>query len=307
VGFVMRPGSHVEGFETVAAPGVEGDLSQLDLEVTVETTRAAGSDCVVVDHYGARAAYFEGIKAAGLKLAVIDDRADRDLRAADWVLNQNMAASTLEHRVGPQATLLLGLRYALLRPEFPAARAALDRRFSTEDRRVLVTLGGGETTDLCSSVLAALEEVEQELEVRCVVACPSEELGARARRSRHQVAILAGVGDMATQMAWCDVSVNAGGSTCWELLCLGVPMVVTALSSDQSRNPPALAEAGVAVALASPLEAAAAVAGLLDDPARRASMSQAGMTLVDGAGAGRAAGSLEQTLHGARVTVDASG
>jgi spore coat polysaccharide biosynthesis predicted glycosyltransferase SpsG len=135
---------------------------------------------------------------------------------------------------------------------------------------VLVTLGGGDTADLCATVLEGLD-------------------------------------DMATQMSWCDVSVNAGGSTCWELLCLGVPMVVMALSSDQSRNPPALMEAGVAVAVGTPPEAAAAVLELLDDPARRAAQSHTGTTLVDGAGAARAAASLDQTLHGGQVvTVDAT-
>jgi UDP-2,4-diacetamido-2,4,6-trideoxy-beta-L-altropyranose hydrolase len=292
----MRPGGSAHDFDVAATPAAdsEWELSETDLERTIEIAHESGSNLVVVDHYGADAAYFEAIRAAGLTLAVIDDRADRDLRAASVIVNQSIAAPTLDIQASTEATLLLGPRYALLRPEFAATRATLERRFTAGDKRVLVTLGGGDTADLCIAVIEAVQDVDSRLEIRCIATDASEALERAAGNSPHSVTVLPGVDTPAEHMAWCDVSVNAGGSTCWELLCLGVPMIVLALSSDQRRNPPALQSAGVALAVDSPAAAARAVPTLLADPGRRSGMSAAGMELVDGAGAARVTASFEE-------------
>ena len=102
---------------------------------------------------------------------------------------------------------------------------------------------------------------------------------------------------MAAQMTWADVSLNAGGSTCWELLCLGVPMIVVALSSDQRRIPQALEEAGLARRITSVDAAGQAVVTVLADPKERAEMSFRGQTLVDGRGAQRVATSLKNLVQ----------
>lgn len=284
-GFDVRP---------VPARRTEDDLDERDLEATVRVARETDAGCVLVDHYGAPTWYLEALRDASLAIAVIDDTAERDLRAADWVLNQNISAPALAHRVRDGASLLLGSSYALLRAEFATARAALSREYSAGARRVLVTFGGGDTAELCSAALRALEPVSRRLEIRCVItdAVLPEELRQRARDSRHDVRILRGAADMADQMTWADVSLNAGGSTCWELLCLGVPMVVLALSSDQRRNPRALEQAGVARSAVSLEAAASTIEGLLADPRTREEMSRRGQALVDGAGAARAAASL---------------
>lgn len=298
----MRPGWALQGFEVAEAPpGPDDAVGEADLARTIDVARRRGCEIVVVDHYGAAPGFFEGLHAAGFRLGVIDDRADRDLRGADWVLNQNIAAPELQYTVRPDAKLLLGPRYALLRPEFGVARASLSRVFARQDSRVLVTLGGGGTARFCADLLRALDEVDRPLEIRCVAADSADELTEAARSSRHAVILTGPIRDMAPHMAWADVSVNAGGSTCWELLCLGVPMVVLALSDDQRRNPGALAAHSVAVAAGSFAEAAAGTESLLADARRRREMSAAGSKLVDGHGASRvaAAATARERVHAA--------
>jgi UDP-2,4-diacetamido-2,4,6-trideoxy-beta-L-altropyranose hydrolase len=290
-----------------APPGSDATLPDADLERTIEAASSTADVLVVVDHYGAQASYFDALKSAGLELAVIDDIAGRDLRAADWIVNQNLAAPSLRYRAGDDAILLLGPRYALLRPEFRELRATLRRRFSPEDGRVLVTFGGGRTEHLCASLVDACEAVEERLAIRCIATDASTVLADVARASRHDVEVLRGTDDMAAQMAWCDLSVNGGGSTCWELCCLGVPMVVLALAGDQRRNPPALEQAGVAIAVDSFEAAAESVRTLCAEPARRAAMSQAGSALVDGDGASRVADALEEGARARPETVRADG
>lgn len=311
VGFAVRqqPPSVPEllahsGFDAITVP-VESPLGPADLAATLAAARRRKADCVLVDHYEAGSRYFDEIRAAGLVVAVVDDRADRDLTAADWLLNQNLAAPDLVYRTVPGCELLLGVSYALLRPEFTAAHWELDRAFSPEDRRVLVTLGGGDTVEPAVAVVRALDRVDRPLEVRVVVGASvsAEPVRAVAAASRQQVAVLQSVEDMAEQMVWADLSVNAGGSTCWELACLGVPMVVTGLSDDQRLNPEPLAQAGVAVAIDRTELAGVGriIAGLLDDPARRKRMSERATTLVDGEGAARAAVSLAALLERGRA------
>ena len=101
---------------------------------------------------------------------------------------------------------------------------------------------------------------------------------------------------MADAMCWADVSVNAGGSTCWELMTLGVPMIVARLDPDETGNAVTLPAAGLAIGASSPLEAGRGIDGLLCDATLRERLSRQGMQLVDGTGAARAAESLARLL-----------
>jgi len=94
-----------------------------DLDAAVRAARSFKAGAVICDGYFFDEAYFRGIRAAGLKLAVIDDRADRPM-PADLVINENVDATVAMYSglVGPEVKLLLGSKYSLVRKEF------LDRR-----------------------------------------------------------------------------------------------------------------------------------------------------------------------------------
>jgi UDP-2,4-diacetamido-2,4,6-trideoxy-beta-L-altropyranose hydrolase len=293
VAFLMRGSYTVDGFETFRAPdGDDTSRSSLDLERTLEIATRGDFETVVVDHYGASATDFEALKEAGLRVGVIDDLADRDLSAADWILNQNIGAHAVRYRARADALVLCGLRYALLRPEFAEARTQLASPLAADEAHLLITLGGGATADLCSSLLATLDHVEPSLSIRCVTTDANAQLRRAADQSRHTVEVLSAVDNMVGQMMWADVSINGGGTTCWELLCLGVPMVVLVLSYDQRLNAPALERAQVAVSADSIDGAQDALAMLLSHPVRMLRMSTRGMQLVDGRGAHRVAEAL---------------
>lgn len=302
-----------EGFATVSTgPGLarEAWLGGEDLSITVSAAKAIGAVAVLVDHYQAGEVYLRGVVEAGLGLAVIDDVADRDLSAAGWLLNQNPRAGQLRYRLAPDCRRCLGPEFALLRPQFNATRAQLTRSFADADNRVLVTLGGGDMASKSAAIIRALNKVDRTLAVRCVMggSDPSGAVERAVSESRHEATVVTEVSDMAREMALSDVSVNGGGSTCWELCCLGTPMVTVSLSGDQSDNVSELGRMGVAVDLgvwrdeSTPDRVADAVAGLLADRERRAEMSARGQTLVDGDGAQRAARSLVDAfaLEGAR-------
>ena len=278
-------------------------LKEKDARQLIGFAKEENISCVLVDHYGADEEYLALLNEAGLRLAVIDDLADRDLWAAEWVLNQNLGADFLDYRISPGAVKLLGPSYALLRPEFGVQRQILSRSFSLNDCHVLITLGGGESDVLAAHVIEALAGLDKLLRIRCIIGrrgTIGEELHIAVKCNPHQVELLQDVRDMALQMAWADISINAGGSTCWELACMGVPMLVLALSSDQILNGKSLVAHGLSGYFEivdedqPPKNLAEAVSSLLADPLKRADQARAGQALVDGRGASRVAESLIQ-------------
>src|SRR5262249_31311694 len=96
--------------------------------------------------------------------------------------------------------------------------------------------------------------------------------------------------DMAQLMGWADVAITAGGSTCWELACLGLPSVALVLAQNQREIACALAECGAVINLgdASQIETGAitdALLRLIADTLLRSHMHEVGRGLVDGKGA----------------------
>jgi RimJ/RimL family protein N-acetyltransferase len=97
---------------------------------------------------------------------------------------------------------------------------------------------------------------------------------------------------MARRMEWADVAVAAGGITCWELACLGVPAILLVIVPDQQPNAEGLDASGAAenagdAAQATADELAKRLDALCRDPERRRDMSERARHVVDGAGAER--------------------
>jgi UDP-2,4-diacetamido-2,4,6-trideoxy-beta-L-altropyranose hydrolase len=273
-----------------------------ELPLIASKVGAQQDSSVIVDHYGATPTYLYQIRETTPSLGIVDDLADRDLTAADWVLNQNLGAEQLTYKTRPDCRRFLGTRYCLLRPQFAQARKKLKRRFSATDNRVLITLGGGAMLPVVAQILGALETVTRRLELRVIMAGNAACAGGAPSgmgSARHTLDMLHNVTNMAEHMAWADMSINAGGSTTWELCTLGVPMIVVPLSHDQVPTAALLEQAGCAVRV--PPESivdqlAPFVTQCLQTVERRSLMSVKGQRLVDGLGARRAALALEETV-----------
>src|SRR5262249_6429779 len=135
----------------------------LDLATTLATlaqfaTSSPTTPWLVLDGYHFDAAYQQTIRAAGYRLLVIDDMAHLPQYHAAGLLNQKMHATTLHYHCNPEAALLLGPRYALLRPEF---RPWYGWQRSTPEvaRKVLVTMGGSDPDNVTLQVVRALQQV----------------------------------------------------------------------------------------------------------------------------------------------------
>lgn len=272
-----------------------------DLDFTISTLnklKAQNSTVktwLAVDGYHFDADYQKSIKAAGYKLLWIDDYGQADHYYADLILNQNISAdpSLYIHRE-PYTDLLLGTRYVLLRREFKRWQG-WQREIPTMARKVLVTLGGADPDNVTLKGIQALKQVDiPGLEGRIVIgpANPHLELLKKGIGDDSRLHLLTDVADMSDLMAWGDVSISAGGTTCFELAFMGLPCLILVTAENQRANAEALDCQSICINLRWPQDLsverlASQLQHLMVNSEMRSLMSQRGQNLVDGHGGRR--------------------
>jgi UDP-2,4-diacetamido-2,4,6-trideoxy-beta-L-altropyranose hydrolase len=292
----------VEGFDLVRVRGERGSAE--DATETVALARARGATWIVADGYCFGSAWQKQIRAAGLRLLVIDDYGQAEHYHADLVLNQNLSANeSLYTRRDADTRLLLGPRYALLRREFLDASIS-GRETSDSARKVLVTLGGSDPDQVTAKVIAALQEITG-LEAIILVGGSNphlESLRTLIGSANPALQLVVDATNMPELMRWADVAITAAGSTSWELATTGLPALQLVIADNQAPIAAALHRAAVTVSLGNhraitPTEITVALRDLLADRPRRGEMSARGRRLVDGQGANRVTAALGARLR----------
>jgi UDP-2,4-diacetamido-2,4,6-trideoxy-beta-L-altropyranose hydrolase len=264
-----------------------------DAQQTVRLAREKKAKWVVVDGYHFGAEYQRALKARGLRTFWIDDYGHAESYTADWVLNQNIHADeSFYFRRKPYTRLLLGTRYVLLRQEFLSWQG-WRRGIPEVARRVLVTMGGADPDNKTLAIIRALDEVEVDgLEVMVIVGCTNpraELLKTAVVHTKGIMRLKENTSQISELMAWADLAISAGGTTCWELAFMGVPMVTLILAENQRLSARILAERGISICLEegrneNPQNLLRTVSRLVQDRNKRRSMIEAGQCLVDGSG-----------------------
>lgn len=286
-----------EGFD----PRLGGNILA-DAAATERYAAAVGADWIVIDHYALDARWERQLRGDRRRIMVIDDLADRP-HDCDLLLDQNLgrAAMDYDHLVDPRlAQVVVGPRYALLRPDFAMLRESslTRRRKAGKIARLLISLGGVDRDNATASVLAALEG--SALPGDCVVTIvmgPSapwiEEVKEKAAELPWDCEIQVGVSDMARLMADTDLAIGAAGSTSWERCALGVPMLIAVLADNQREAAAALVDAGAAWKLELQGEGDRSLkqhlSRIFDNRALITGLSERAATICDGRGTERVA------------------
>jgi UDP-2,4-diacetamido-2,4,6-trideoxy-beta-L-altropyranose hydrolase len=222
-----------------------------DAAATVALAQTHRASWVVVDGYHFDAAFQQALKEAGLGLLFIDDYGHAGRYVSDLVLNQNLYAEEAPYRDrAPYTRLLLGTRFVLLRQEFWPWRT-WRRNHSQKARKVLVTLGGSDPNNVTAKVVQALKQAPGDLEAVIVTGIRNhyyEDLAVQAKGSAS-LRLQENATNMPELMAWADVAISAGGTTCWELAFMELPCLVVVAAENQRRNAEELAKAGMALNL----------------------------------------------------------
>ena len=210
-------------------------LQQLQAASLPVPGTAAAPVWVVLDGYHFDTACQLAVMRAGYRLLVIDDYAHLPEYHCDILLNQNIGAELLSYQ-GNIGRKLLGLEYVLLRQEFwDAQEKAQQRSRPAQPQNILITLGGGNFIEHLEKVAAdmCLPELAGRT-IRVIQgAMEADRIRAAFAQCPAHLEILPRVDDMPSLLLDTDLCITAGGSTCWELCCLGVPFLTVEVAANQ--------------------------------------------------------------------------
>ncbi len=223
--------------EGVAFTPLAGDIPALEAPAALleQLGPAEPGAWVALDGYHFGLDCQKTLREAGFRLLVIDDYAHLPEYSCDILLNQNLDAEKLPY-AGDIGRRLFGPTYALLQPEFAEARNRAEaRQFPVLPQRLLLSLGGGDFSECLRRMAPCFMLPELEGRVLRVVAgaMPEESIREGLARCPAEVEILRRVDDMPALLLDTDLCVTAGGSTCWELCCLGVPFLTVEVAVNQ--------------------------------------------------------------------------
>jgi UDP-2,4-diacetamido-2,4,6-trideoxy-beta-L-altropyranose hydrolase len=253
---------------------------------TVRAMRAANVDILVTDFDGIDTRYLSSLRAElpAMRLVCIDDRSvPPDL--PDLLVRPH-AVEAYWPNAGPR--VLVGPRYWILRrafDELPAPRA----KVPTTARRVLVMLGGAAPGAVLAALIRELAALEASVELDVIAGALGDGLpevhdamGTLGNRGRLHIDSPV----LPELMARADLAIASAGYSLYELCALGTPTLAIALVDHQRTTLDALERRGCVEAArlsrTSHFEGLPAqVSALVDDAAKRASLSSAGSAMVD--------------------------
>jgi UDP-2,4-diacetamido-2,4,6-trideoxy-beta-L-altropyranose hydrolase len=299
--FSVKRGGN-EFLEADGPVGSDGDLAE-----TLQEVRRRQPAAVVVDAPGATEDYLAALRRTGTLVVSLDHQTPIRF-PSQLVVNPLLAPGrdTLAAAAGSQ--LLLGPRYALIRPEIRRLRP-LRAQEPAPPRRALIWLGE-EAPPTRTAELAKLLLAQGKVERVDVVARPHhpelEALRELAALHAERLELATEMPEVTSRLARCHFAVTAGSGVALELACIGVPQLVIVHTEAHWPSAQRLEEEGACTCLGWHENVSAgtirqAVQDLLSDPLERQAMARCGRKLIDGRGADRLVTALEVLLHPSRL------
>ncbi len=312
-GHVLRllPPHPEEAARSDDGPGTCAHWLRVPWQVDAEQTAAlvhtlGGADWLVVDHYAIDARWEKMLRPLARRILVLDDLADRP-HDCDMLVDELVIRRPREYAglVPETCQVLTGAEHALLRPEFRRLRpSALQRRRECGTlRRVLVMFGGGtersfllRTLEIVTSILP--DNVEMDVALGAM-RLTEEDLAKIGRILSGRGAVHDFSANMARLMHDADMAIGASGMGAYERCCMGLPSVQFIQADNQRGTAEYFQRAGVALTIDATgpsyfRELRRAVERLVMEDALRREMVRRAASLVDGEGARRIRGVMEE-------------
>lgn len=217
-----------------------GATQEEDAEACQPILEQISPEWLIVDHYAIDYRWQLLLKKFYNKLMVIDDLSDRK-HVCDLLLDQTFNRKETDYKslVPHNCQLLLGSKYALLRPEFVRWREySLQRRTTPILKNILISMGGVDENNVTGQILQELKtcNLSEELTITVVIGTTSPNIGEIkkiAASMPNATEVKVSVDNMAELMAKADLAIGAAGSTTWERCCLGLPCIHIVIADNQ--------------------------------------------------------------------------
>jgi spore coat polysaccharide biosynthesis predicted glycosyltransferase SpsG len=291
--------------------------SREDLAETLQEIRRLHPAAVVVDSPEASEPYLAELVNTGTLVLSMDSLAGLRFPSR-LVVNPLLGPGREAYEFQPGTQLLLGERYALVRPEIRRIRP------TRAQEPAPLSMGEGKGMRECYRALIALGEDDpnQQVEVlaRTLLNVPRigrvdialrphhpqlEKLQALSAAYPDRVELAVEPTEITAKIVRAHFAITSGGTYSLELACVGLPQLVIVQLEAHWPTAQRLEEEGCATCLGwhasvSPQTIRQAIQNLLTDPLERQAMSRCARKLIDGRGPDRLVTALEVLLHPSR-------
>lgn len=276
-----------------------------DANETIKAIKGKNIDCIIVDHYGIDYRWHQQLRNHIRKIMIIDDLADRKLDC-DLLLDQAYGRQDSDYHllVPDNCRLVLGQKYALLRPEFSNLRKkALERREQEMGiNKILIFMGSSDPDNVTGKVLDALAKDNLNLSTSINVVLGSnapyiDDIKQQVATHPLHINIQTDVTNMAELMLYADLAIGSTGSSSWERCSMALPSLVTILAENQKMNARMLEKVGAVYYWNNTDELLNKLQKLLESDTLWKNMVDAAAELCDGLGRSRVAKELFNCVY----------
>jgi spore coat polysaccharide biosynthesis predicted glycosyltransferase SpsG len=305
----LEPGSLGLNVKRAGNDWLEADApagSAEDLDEVIQEVRRIRPVAVVVDSPEVKEDYLNVLRGMGVLVVSLDSQAQISF-PSQLVVNPLLAPLREAYEFARGTQLLLGSRYALVRPEIRRQRPTRAQE-PAQPFRAVVALGDDDPHNQSGELAKSLLNCPRVGRVDVLVRPYHRDLPALqalAETCPERLAIVHEPGETPFRIARCHFAVTAGNAWSLELACVGVPQIVIVQAEAHWPTAQRLEEEGAATCLGWQANVSAqtirqAVGDLLDDPQERQAMARCGRKLIDGRGPDRLVTALEVLLHPSR-------
>lgn len=218
-----------------------GCSQQEDSVQTLDILSNINVHLLIVDHYALDEVWENNFKKIGIKIAVIDDLANRK-HNSDFLLDQNEGRTShnYEKLIPRNCVALYGSQYSLLRKEFHRYRnISLKNTNRGKLKSILISIGGIDKDNVTSEVLNILSncDLPNDCELTIIMGGKSpwlEQVKAISEKISWRTNIHVDTNEMALLLSQCDMAIGAAGSSAWERCALGVPTIMIVVADNQN-------------------------------------------------------------------------
>ncbi|HMC89191.1 MAG TPA: polysaccharide biosynthesis protein, partial [Gemmataceae bacterium] len=277
-----------------------------DLTEIIQEIRRLSPAAVIVDAAEANEEYLSALDATGVLVVSVDHLASTRFPSR-LVINPLLGPGRDAYMFEAGTQLLLGTRYALVRPEIRRVRPARAQE-PPAPIRALIALGDDDPNQQTAALARFLLNVSKIERIDMIVRPQHpqlEKLQALAAANPERLSVATEAAEITSRIARCHFAISGGAAWSLEFACVGVPQLLIVQSEAHWPTAQRLEEEGAATCLGwhenvSVQTIRLAVQNLLSDPLERQAMARCGRQLIDGRGPDRLVTALEVLLHPSR-------
>lgn len=281
-------------------PLIDFDGAYPNEEILPRASRLLGGrtpTMVLFDGYSFSKEARTAVCHSGTRIAVIDDQGIEDFSDADLILNYNVYAAASSYQSSETAQLLLGTEYCPIRAGFMGYRPSAPRTLDAE-KRILLTMGASDSENMTTVLLSYLTSLTvPSVSFRVAVGPLNthfDSIVAAASKFDCPCEVIRPGFEIVPHMTWATHAITACGSSCYEFSYLGVPMLGLVVADNQGQIAEGLSSRGCLQVVGGHRELTEertleTIRPMLQDASLYQTMSQQGLSLVDGFGAKRIA------------------